>query len=69
MGTAFKGIKMAVIGALLVINDREWAWTPISVWLLIGLILIVLGLLKAIWPNYDDKCKSILPAKPARKGK
>lgn len=57
---------MAVVGALLVINDQGWIWTPISVWLLVGLILIVLGALKAIWPCCPIHCKA--PA-PAKKGK
>ena len=62
-----KGIKMAVVGALLVINDQSWIWTPISVWLLVGLILVVLGALKAIWPCCPVHCKT--PAAPAKKGR
>ena len=44
------GMKMIGIGALLAVNDRGWAWTPLSAWFLIGLILTVLGALKMVWP-------------------
>ena len=43
------GIKLIVTGALLVINDQGWIWSPISAWLLIGIILIVVGAMKAVW--------------------
>ena len=48
-GCSCKGIKLAVAGALLVINDQGWVWNPISAWLLVGVILIVLGVMKAVW--------------------
>ncbi len=45
-----KGIKIAVAGALFVINDQGWLWSSVSGWLLLGIILIVLGAMKAVWP-------------------
>ncbi len=66
---ACKGIKTAIAGALLVINDQGWIWAPMSVWLLVGLILIVLGALNAIWPCCPIHCKTQAPVKPAKKGR
>jgi len=45
------GIKLAVIGALFVVNDQGWIWAQISAWLLLGIILIVVGVLKAAMPH------------------
>ncbi len=64
-----KGIKLAVVGALLAINDQGLIWAPISVALLVGLMLIVLGALQAIWPCCPIHCKAPAPAKPAKKGR
>lgn len=50
MGCACKGIKLALAGLVLVVNDQGWLWNSVSAWLLVGIILIVLGALKAIWP-------------------
>lgn len=69
MGCACKGIKMILVGALLVINDQSWIWAPVSVWLLVGLILIALGALKAIWPSCPIHSKGPAPAKPSKKGR
>jgi hypothetical protein len=50
MGCVCKGIETAVAGLLLVVNDQGLAWSPMSAWLLVGIILIVAGVKKAIWP-------------------
>ena len=45
------GIKIIAAGALLVINDQAWLWNTLSEWLLVGIILIILGALKAVYPQ------------------
>ncbi len=67
MGYEYKGITMAIVGALLVINDQEWIWTPISVALLIGMILIVLGLVRHFMPCEAVICKTAPPAAKKRR--
>ncbi len=69
MGCACKGIKMVLVGALLVINDQKWFGVSVSEWLLVGVILIVLGALKIIMPPCSSCCKAKAPAKPAKKGR
>jgi len=71
--SACHGIKIAVVGALLVVNDQGWLWNTLSPWLLIGMILIALGVLKAALPCYPMRgCgpKGVKPVvTPVKKGK
>ncbi len=45
-----KGIKLAVAGLLLVVNQQGWVWGTVDAWLLVGILLILSGLMKAVWP-------------------
>ena len=50
MGCSCKGIKLALAGLALIVNEQGWLGTSISAWLLAGIILLVLGAMKAVWP-------------------
>ena len=52
MGCSCKGIKLAIAGILFIVNDQGWLWSAnaVSGWMLLGIILLVLGVIKAIWP-------------------
>ena len=63
------GIKLIAIGGLLVVNDQGWLWNPMSAWLLIGEIMIVLGLLKAWKPGGCPVHNKGVGMKPMKKGK
>jgi hypothetical protein len=69
MGTCMcKGVKLSVIGLILVANEQSWLWQSMSGWLVLGIILIILGILKAIWPcgcPVHGACKPSMPVKKA----
>ena len=64
-----KGIKLAVFGALLVINDQGWIWTAVSAWTLVGVLLLLWGIEKIVWPCCPVHCKPGSSAAPAVKKK
>ncbi|MBI2137384.1 hypothetical protein HYU12_02590 [Candidatus Woesearchaeota archaeon] len=67
-GCACYGVKMVVVGALLAVNDLGMIWKPVSPWLLIGAVLVVLGALKIVMPVCPVHGKQSMSA-PAKGGK
>ena len=64
-----KGIEVAVIGALFIINDQGWIWGSLSAWLLVGIILLVVGIKKVVWrccPVHGCGDKGMMKAKKGK---